>query len=177
MATCEAIKTTTLEIPTTAIDWTGISNTYKWLEIIGYMRSDKDGVYDTFELNLNGDTGNNYSYKFVEAIDTGSSGAWSIGKWGLTDKLEYEIPAKRWGYQSGSVHILIGQNPSSEAHKKSIMATTGFAYADSTSWGKSYCIFGNGFWQTTSDITQITMTCPDSFVEGPQVTLLGWKDS
>ena len=68
MATCEAIKTTTLEIPTTAIDWTGISNTYKWLEIIGYMRSDKDGVYDTFELNLNGETGKNYYYKFVEAI-------------------------------------------------------------------------------------------------------------
>ena len=173
MAVCEALKTTTIEEDTVTISWTSISNTYQWLEIIGYAKGATVGSLSTMYLQLNGDTGSNYAYKNIETFNA----SWSIGQSGSTTKLNYYTPGKAWGEQSGAVHIYIPQNPASQSHAKSIHARTGYVRSSGSGSYENYAMFTNGYWSGTGDITQIDLKNDAGFVSGTQFTLIGWKDS
>jgi len=61
---------------TGTFNFTGIPATYKELQIIGMMRSDRAAATSRIEFNFNADTGNNYDYK--SAAGDGGTGLRAI---------------------------------------------------------------------------------------------------
>ena len=56
-----------------SVSFTSIPSTYTDLCLLSSARTNRSDVSDPIKLNLNGDTGSNYPYKYLLGNSTGSS--------------------------------------------------------------------------------------------------------
>ena len=157
-----ALNSTALVADVNYIEFTGISDSYRDLQII------VDGTYDTadavFSIQFNGDTGSNYSHDVF--YGTGSSAAGYRASGTSIQAGWYPYPSSQATTGNSIINIL---NANSTATYKTLGERAGL--------GASQGLYARtGQWRSLSAITSIKLTMSaGNFKAGTKVSLYGIK--
>src|SRR5438132_6746917 len=78
------IAETNLAAPALAMDFPGIPQGFRHLQLVVYGRSDQAAVQqEQLDLRMNGDTGSNYIFQTVEGFNSSAVGAASVAQDGM----------------------------------------------------------------------------------------------
>ncbi len=166
MAVIEAIATTYLEADAASVTFSSLGS-YEHLQLRFNSRSDAAGT--NVVMQLNADTGTNYSSHFISATDS------TVGGWeytGLTGLYllnhHYEDPVAF--YSSFIVDILDYRN----GNKNTTIQFLNFDRAKITA-STAALWFGSGLWDDTAAVTSVTVIPAggDGFARGSEFTLYG----
>ena len=175
MAVIEAIATQYLEADAASVTFSSIPSTYEHLELRGCARSNQhDATSDNIFLTYNGDTSSVYSYHTMTA--QGSS-TWAGRTTGAAYILfPYNISAALTqptsDYSGFTCTIL---DYAEDGNKNSTV--TGFSMGIMVATSP-YLVFHSGLWDSTADITSLTLTVNQGdFLRGSEFTLYGLNSS
>lgn len=155
------------------VSLTPIANSYKQLQLVCYLRTDRAATEDDLGVRFNGDTGANYdgySVKYNGNTPT-TAGAEALAATSI--KLTNAVPGNNaTANVFGSVTITI-PNYAGTANQKALHALAGKKIG--TAAGNMHVIHGAGAWRSTSAITRIDLLplTGTNFKAGSRVTLYG----
>ena len=172
MAVIEAIATTYLEADASSVTFSSIPATYEHLQLRGTTSTDRDALHDMVKINLNSDTGSNYSRHNMHGVGSVSQASaqtsqdCSKGSWvsGATDDAAF--------YGSMLVDIL---DYAEDTNKNTtLLWTVGGRYNAS---GNVACV--SGLWDNIAAVTSIVLApyYGSNFLRGSEFTLYGLKSS
>ena len=154
------------------IEFTSIPSTYQHLQIRGIARTNRsDAAYDIVKLNLNSDTGNNYSHHFVYGDGSGTS----AGATTSTNTIfNYYVGT---GFASANIFgtLVIDILDYANTNKYKTTRTLGGVDFNNGSFG--FIVLGSGNWRNTNTITSISLApqAGNSFNQYTQFGLFGIK--
>ena len=165
----QLISTQLISSTTATVTFSGISQSYRHLQVRVAVRSDAAAEADAVIFNFNGDTGTNYS--FHSLMGTGSSvvsNATVSGTYGLGNN----IPAATATTNSFGASIIDILDYSSTTKNKTTRSLGGMNSATT-----SYARFISSAWLSTAAITSIVLkpTGTNNFVAGSRISLYGWN--
>lgn len=161
--TYEPLATTTLSTTTATINFNSISQSYTDLVLVIYARFATGGSNGTIHFQANGDTGNNYSWIYLQ----GSSGSGAntarstntvigvVGQGGSSSGSDFGI---------GIAHFM---NYSNTNIFKTMFSRATAINAVTQMWGSC--------WRNKNAITSLKIDGPYSFATGSVFTLYGIK--
>jgi hypothetical protein len=157
-----------------SFDFTSIPQTYRHLKIMLHARSNRaTTVKDLLYININGDTGNNYDYRYINTIlDADTVLVASLQAQAII--LGGYIPdANATAGMAGSAEILI-PNYTGTTFRKNIISKSFSEFAQSDPNSDLFLGEIMGHWRNTSAINQITLSLYDgSFIAGSIASLYG----
>ena len=147
----ESIASTTLTTATSTVTFSSIPSTYTHLQIRYTTRSERNDITDWIKLNLNSDTGNNYSSHFLRGNGSfaSASASASTNYIGAGTSVAQTGGANMFG--TTVVDILDYTN----ANKY----TTVRSLSGEDRNGAGFVYFESGSWLNTNAVTTITLTC------------------
>lgn len=154
----------------TGVDFTNIPQTYTDLMIVQQVRSNRSAnTYELFWQRLNGDTGSNYSYTYLNG--NGTTGTSSrLSSQTVTNR--FNIPASNATtgvFGTSIIHIL---NYSNSSNFKTLLCRSSTDLN-----GSGEINFSVGLWRNTSAITSVNLATEtgSNVVAGSIITLYGIK--
>ena len=154
------------------IDFTSIPSTYTHLQIRGIARTNRsNAAYDIVKLNVNSDTGNNYSHHFVYGDGSGTA----AGATTSTNTIfNYYVGT---GFASANIFgtLIIDILDYANTNKYKTTRTLGGVDFNNGSFG--FIVLGSGNWRNTNAITSISLApqAGNSFNQYTQFALYGIK--
>tara|TARA_R110002051_G_scaffold77987_1_gene141472 strand:+ start:1359 stop:1874 length:516 start_codon:yes stop_codon:yes gene_type:complete len=171
MAVIEAIATTYLEADAATVTFGSIPATYEHLQLRGSVRSTEAVYAMRLKINLNGDTGSNYSNHILRG--TGSSATayrqTGVAYIQMSDGMHgSSMPAANYATFILDIVDYANTNKNTTC---SFMAGSALGHTDNR------VQFGSGLWDDTAAITTVLFT-PNagSFSRGSEFTLYGLND-
>ena len=175
MAVIEAIATTYLEADAASVTFSSLGS-YEHLQLRISAKSARSTSYtnDDIKLNLNGDTGSNYSYHRMTGEDTtaGATGAASDSYIKVSSVQSDAGLSGAANYGGLIVDILDYRNGSKNT---TVMGMSGLTEAPI---GKNRVTFFMGLWNNTDDVISIVLTPVNGdFIRGSEFSLFGLNSS
>jgi hypothetical protein len=174
MAVIEAIATTYLEADAASVTFSGISGSYQNLQLRMSVRSQdagSGGYWGNVKIQLNGAAGTAYSYHMIMGGDPYAAGSNTAQTNKVTGD-SYQLA----GYASTDINhaanyatgVLDFFDYSDDGNKNTTMlASVGHTGTNPV------VSFGSGLWDSTDDVTSITITDTSGFWRGSEFTLYG----
>ena len=162
----ESIATTTLSTTTTNITFSSIPSTYQHLQIRMLSRASNASVDRTISLRLNGDTGANYAYHYVDGDGATASAS---GVASATSMVSIKTAGASAGTNTFGVCIIDIHDYASTTKTKTVRLLNGF---DNN--GAGNVLIASGLWNSTSAVNSFTIV-NTSFLSGTTVALYGIK--
>lgn len=162
----ESIATTTLSTTTTNITFSSISSTYQHLQIRILSRASNASVDRAISLRLNGDTGANYAYHYVDGDGATASAS---GVASATSMVSIKTAGASAGTNTFGVCIIDIHDYASTTKTKTVRLLNGF---DNN--GAGNVLIASGLWNSTSAVNSFTIV-NTSFLSGTTVALYGIK--
>ncbi len=173
MAVIEAIATTYLEADAASVTFSSIPATYEHLQLRVNARSDRVNYVDTIELNLNGDTGTNYSIHFMGGYNTSTT---AFGGTGYTYMqivhcvTTLGAPASEYG------GLIIDILDYANTNKNTTVMDTAWASGLNVSASlRPLVTFTSNLWADTAAVNSIVLApnVASNFTRGSEFTLYG----
>lgn len=165
----DALATVTLSSATASIEFAGIPQGYKHLQVrsIAKMTSTAAANDDGYIVQVNGDTGSNYAWHMLYGVGSGS--AYATGGSATTRMYPYGLPfAGNNGFGAMVTDVLDYTNTSKN---KTFRFLSGY---DNN--GNGDMLLASGLWTSTSAITSIKFTPPyGNFAQYSSFALYGVK--
>ncbi len=165
------------ELSGTASSWdvTSIPSSYDHLYAVVSARTDKSANYEMGRLNLNGDTGTNFTARNMAAWSAGTLNSGSVTTPAKTFiEFSYFPAASQLADTFGTWSMWI-PNYANTANYKQVLIQ--FAVPNNSVSNYEWMVgMVAGLWQSTAAINQITLTCNDGtndFVANSSFTLYG----
>lgn len=163
--TCELIAKNVLSSTATDIDFTSIPGTYTDLLLVASTRTDLSGqIYGTQRLRINGDTGSNYSYRFLEGNGANVSSGNSTTSYIF---LGVATGATATASTFASLEIYIPNYAGSTNKSLSVSNT------HETNGTTAYIDAIAGLWSSTNAITSLKVYSTENFQSGSSFFLYG----
>lgn len=162
----ESIATTTLSTTTTNITFSSISSSYQHLQIRILSRASNASVDRAISLRLNGDTGANYAYHYV---DGDGATATATAAASATSMVSIKTAGASAGANTFGVCIIDIHDYASTTKTKTVRLFNGF---DNN--GAGNVLIASGLWNSTSAVNSFTIV-NTSFLSGTTVALYGIK--
>ena len=175
MAVIEAIQTTYLEADAASVTFSSLGS-YEHLQLRISAKSDRSATYtnDDIKLNLNGDTGSNYSYHRMTGDDStaGATGAASDTFIKVSSIQSDAGLSGAANYGGLIVDILDYRNGSKNT---TVVGTSGLTEAPI---GKNRMTFFSGLWDNVAAVTSIVLapSAGSNFIRGSEFTLYGIQE-
>lgn len=150
-----------------SIEFSGIPQGYKHLQIRGILRSSVGGSEDYTSLRLNGDSGSNYFWHFL--FGNGSTANASNPGSASTFIYPYAVPASGFLADSFGVQVIDILDYSSTSKNTTVRTLAGY---DNNSTGGRIALT-SGAWFNTSAVTSLAFTCGGNFAQYSQFALYG----
>ena len=179
MAVMEAIATTYLEVDATSVTFSSLGS-YEHLQLRISAKSDRSASYanDDIKLNLNGDTGSNYSYRRMMGSEAGASAdRTSSGSYIKVSSVQSDAGLSgAENYGAVIIDILDYRNGSKNT---TVAGTGGLNRIFSALVGAARAVLFSGMWNNTAAVTSIVLAPAGSsnFVRGSEFTLYGLNSS
>jgi len=175
MAAIEAIQTTYLEADAASVTFSSLGS-YEHLQLRISAKSDRSATYtnDDIKLNLNGDTGSNYSYHRMTGEDS-TAGATGAASDTFIKVSSIQSDAGLSGATNyGGLVVDIFDYADDGNKNTTVMGTSGLTEAPI---GKNRVTFFMGMWNNTDDVTSIALAPANGdFIRGSEITLYGIND-
>jgi hypothetical protein len=168
----ELISTTLIASNTPSVTFSSLgtySSTYKHLQIRATARSSRADTADQHSIRLNGDTGSNYAWHYMESR-TGTSTVGSDGAGSQTDIFGSWLPAASATSNAFGAFVLDILDPYSTSKNKTIRMLNGAQTFNVIS-------LGSGFRNNTESLTSITIgsRLSSNYVAGSRFSIYGIK--
>ena len=162
-----------LAAPAASFDFTSISGSYKHLEIIFSLRTDRAATNDGLNVRINNDSGNNYDSN-VLLVTTSASVSEGIAQSSMTSQNAGIAGANAQAGDFGGGRLLFPDYANAN-HKPVMIGTFWGRYANSTG-NISGQLFGGGH-RTTGALTRITLlpNTGSNFAVNSTATLLAYN--
>jgi hypothetical protein len=142
---------------TNAITISSIPSYFKSLQIRIFGMSGASGAsLDTANITFNGDTGSNYSWSW--AGSSSISGYQNGGTLNTSSIPAVFLPRNGYSTNPYGISIINITDYSKTTKKKTLLSQTGVAHGTTSSSEESIQRWYNGFWNSTSAISSITVT-------------------
>jgi hypothetical protein len=166
----ELISTTILSSSTPSVTFSSLgdyASTYKHLQIRAVARSSRADTADQHSIRLNGDTGSNYAWHYMESR-TGTSTVGSDGAGSQTDIFGSWLPAASATSNAFGAFVLDILDPYSTSKNKTIRMLNGAQTFNIIS-------LGSGFRNNTESLTSVTIgsRLSSNYVAGSRFSLYG----
>jgi len=175
MAVIEAIATTYLEADAASVTFSSLGS-YEHLQLRIHAKSDRtSAVNDDVELNLNGDTGSNYSYFRMTAQDTTTDAdATSTDTFIKVSSVQADATLSGAANYGGVIVNILDYR-----HASKNTTVSGLSGLVATPLGRNRAAFFSGLWDNTAAVTSIVLTPSggSNFMRGSEFTLYGLTDS
>jgi hypothetical protein len=168
MAVIEAIATTYLEADAATVTFGSIPASYEHLQLRASVRSTETVYAMRLKINLNGDTGTNYSNHFLRGTGSSPTGyaATGVARIEMSDGMHgSSLPAGEYATFILDIPDYANTNKNTTC---SFMTGSALGHTDNR------VQFGSGLWDNTDAVTTILFT-PNagSFSRGCEFTLYG----
>lgn len=150
-------------------DVTGLGSTYKHLQIraVARMSAAQNGATGSFRIN--GDTGNNYSFHYLQGTGSAIESGGGINKIYMENL--YTMSAANEVTNSFAPVVIDLFNPFSSTNNKTVRALSG------SGSNENRIRLGSGGWFSTTAATSVTMLSSNggNFVSGSRFSIYGIK--
>lgn len=162
------IATTTLTTSTATISFTGIPQNYEHLQIRGILRSDRAGQpKDQLRMQLNSDTGSNYTTHLLSGDGTAAYAAANVGATFINNNSVTGATSTASMYGTVVMDILDYAN----TNKYTVVR---FLSGYDTS-GAGTVELDSGVWLNTAAVTSISIVTIGNMIQYSQLALYGIK--
>ena len=162
-----------------ASEWeeTGISGSYDHLYLVASLRSDRATNYDTLALQLNGETGTDYSYSRLYADGSSSNAVKTAAVSGATHTQMYDITGATNTAATFANFTLWIPHYSNTTNYKQVIGSLGRSTMSATQYYWNEALTAGLATADTAAITEIRLfpTTGPNFVQHSSVTLFGVK--
>ena len=168
------IQRTTLSSNTASVTFSGIPSTYQHLQIRLLARSSTAGSNNAqLRLVMNSDTGFNYAYHNLNGNGSSvtAAGGASGSPFGWMTMGADFIPKDSLTANAFAAAIIDIHDYASTSKNKTVRMIGG----DDINGAGGFINLASGLWLSTSAITSIQISCPDTFKSGSTFALYGYK--
>jgi hypothetical protein len=157
---------------------TSIPSTYRYLRLVGRCADNRNVAYSGINITLNGDSGGNYWFSYL--VGDNRSSSTSAGSYNNDWTTSFGFNVMGGPTSSGSYamfSMLDFYDYADTSKKTTVMHRFGWGDAANTSYViRSLTGKEQGFWNSTSAVSSITITTPFGPFRNTEYTLYGIKD-